>query len=158
MADENNKDDNNRKDEQDPYNFFKFAGPVEPEKDDKNKDKKPKRKFPFFAIIMAALAAFLLADVFFSPKEKGNQIDYSLFCTLIENGSIVEVEVGDSYIIGYGMQTSGNDSYNSSTGFKNRISGLASPNKNRPVYRSNAVLMEKLFVLMDSKGVTYRFI
>ncbi|MCQ2585313.1 MAG: ATP-dependent zinc metalloprotease FtsH [Treponema sp.] len=158
MADENNKDDNNRKDEQDPYNFFKFAGPVEPEKDDKNKDKKPKRKFPIFAIIMAVLAAFLLADVFFSPKEKGNQIDYSLFCTLIENGSIVEVEVGDSYIIGYGMQTSGNDSYNSSTGFKNRITGLAAPGKNRPVYRTNAVLMEKLFVLMDSKGVTYRFI
>jgi len=159
MADENNKDDNNKKDDQDPYNFFKFAGPTGPEKDDKNRDKKPKRKFPIFAVIMAAVAAFLLADVFLSPKDRGNTIDYSLFCTLIENGTIVEVEVGDSYIVGY-EKTSNSDELYNSQGQKTARSILsaASGKQNRKVYRTNAVLMEKLFVLMDSKGVTYRFI
>ncbi len=147
-----------RKDDQDPYNFFKFAGPVD-NKDDKDnqKDKKPKKKFPFFLALLIALALFFIADVVMSPKQ-GNNIDYSLFYTLIENGTIVEVEVGDGYIIGYGTPSAADENY-SPQSLKDRLSVLQSSAKqNRPVYRTNAILLEKLFSLMDEKNITYRFL
>ncbi|MCQ2596418.1 MAG: ATP-dependent zinc metalloprotease FtsH [Treponema sp.] len=172
MADENeqkpedlekepSKGENPKLDDQDPFNFFKFAGPSEPDngdkdKKDRNNGKKPKHKFPFFALILVAAAAFLLADIFMSPKE-GKTIDYSMFCTLVENGTIVEVEVGDSYIIGYGQLTKTDDNY-VTPGLKQRLPVFGTTQKNREVFRTNAVLMEKFFRLLDEKGVQYRFI
>ena len=155
---EDPKDEKNKKDEQDPYSFFKFAGPVEHKDGDDHKNKKPNKKFPFFAIVLAAIGIFMIVDMFFSPKE-GKNIDYSLFCTLIENGTIVEVEVGDSYVIGYGASVISDNAYNTQ-GFKNKLQLFSTPVQggSRQVFRSNAVLMEKLFRLMDEKGVTYRFI
>lgn len=149
---EDQTEDKKRPDEQDPYSFFKFAGPEEP-KDNKDPDgKKPKKRFPFFAVLLIAVAAFLIADVFMQPKS-GESMPYSDFCKLIEDGKIVEVKVGDSYIIGYGAPL-----VSEAADAKQKLFQLPPANKNRSEYRTNAVLMEKLFELMDAKGVKYEFI
>ena len=54
MADEKRENDNeNKGDENDPYKFFKFAGPVNND-DDKDKDKRNKKKpkISFFTILL----------------------------------------------------------------------------------------------------------
>ena len=51
MADEKRDDENKKNDENDPYKFFKFAGPSDNDKDDgKKRNDKKKPKIPFFTI------------------------------------------------------------------------------------------------------------
>ncbi|MCQ2575127.1 MAG: ATP-dependent zinc metalloprotease FtsH [Treponema sp.] len=101
MAENQNNDDKNKKDDDfDPYSFFKFGGPVDnKDNDNKPKDKKPK-KFPFFGILLIVLLAFAVIDVFMLSRSD-DLTDYSKFCQLIENGEIQYLEIGENYIVGY---------------------------------------------------------
>ena len=68
MSENDNKsplDDN--KNEKDPYDFFKFVGP---ENDEKNKPNKNngKRRFPFFGLLLLIFAVVAIVDVFVLAK------------------------------------------------------------------------------------------
>ena len=102
MADEKREDDNKKEDENDPYKFFKFAGPVNNDDDkDKKKDNRKKPRIPFFTILLILFCAFAVIDLFWSSKGD-NLIAYSDFRDMVQNGKIVRVEIGENYITGYG--------------------------------------------------------
>ena len=147
-------EDKKQEDENDPYKFFKFAGPEDNKNKNKNKGDKKKPKIPFFAVILIVLSIVTIADFLFLSKNDGNLIDYSEFREKIENGQIVSVEIGENYIIGYGpdLLKSSNSSEKGKQIFQpKRIhSGIQ--------YKTTAVLMQKFIDLLDEKGVEYKFI
>ena len=150
--DQNLNDDKQKKDENDPYNFFKFAGPREPEKDDKNNKDNKKKKFPFWGIFLIGLLIFTVFDLFFISKPN-YLIDYYEFHSKVENGQITYVEIGDSYLIGYGAPVEVADE-------KQKGYQLFQPEKKqyREEYKTAAVLMSNFIDLLDEKGVQYKFI
>ncbi len=147
-------EDKKQEDENDPYKFFKFAGPEDNKNKNKNKGDKKKPKIPFFAVILIVLSIVTIADFLFLSKNDGNLIDYSEFREKIENGQIVSVEIGENYIIGYGpdLLKSSNSSEKGKQIFQpKRIhSGIQ--------YKTTAVLMQKFIDLLDEKGIEYKFI
>lgn len=147
-------EDKKQDDENDPYKFFKFAGPEDNKNKNKNKGDKKKPKIPFFAVILIVLSIVTIADFLFLSKNDGNLIDYSEFREKIENGQIVSVEIGENYIIGYGpdLLKSSNSSEKGKQIFQpKRIhSGIQ--------YKTTAVLMQKFIDLLDEKGIEYKFI
>lgn len=155
MSNENKKpvkkDKDNNENEKDPYNFFKFVGP---EDDDDKKDKKGKRKrFPFWGLMIAVFLAFLVADMFLIGKSE-DLIDFSEFKALVENGQIVNVEIGDTYFVGYGPAEITDES-SSSKG----LSLFKVPSqKTRRTYKTVGVLMANFVELLDEKGVSYKFV
>ena len=62
MAENQNNEQKNNDDENDPYKFFKFAGPENNDKNDKNRD--GKKKIRFWPILLVTLLILALADVF----------------------------------------------------------------------------------------------
>ena len=80
---ENQTDDKKKDDENDPYKFFKFAGPEN--NNDKDKKNKKGKKFPFWPILLITLLAVVMAEFFLFPKQD-NLIDYSDFKAKIERG------------------------------------------------------------------------
>ena len=149
--DQNLKDDKQKDNENDPYNFFKFAGPKEPEKDDGNKNKK-KKGFPFIGILLIGLLVITFVDLLFLPKND-SLIDYSDFRSKVENGQITYVEIGENYIIGYSEPVSVPE--DQEKGLK-----LFSVDKKgyRQEYKTAAVLMQSFIDLLDEKGVQYKFV
>ena len=151
MSDEKREDDENKKDENDPYKFFKFAGPEK--KDDDNKDKKNKKKpkISFFTVLLILFCAFALIDIFFMSRND-DYIAYSDFRNMVENGQIVSVEIGENTIIGYSSASQGASS--SGKGIQ-----LFSPKTIRSgqQYKTSAVLMQSFIDLLDEKGIPYKF-
>ena len=149
--DQNLKDDKQKDNENDPYNFFKFAGPKEPEKDDGNKNKK-KKGFPFIGILLIGLLVITFVDLLFLPKND-SLIDYSDFRSKVENGQITYVEIGENYIIGYSEPVTVPE--DQEKGLK-----LFSVDKKgyRQEYKTAAVLMQSFIDLLDEKGVQYKFV
>ena len=151
MSDEKREDDENKKDENDPYKFFKFAGPEK--KDDDNKDKKNKKKpkISFFTVLLILFCAFALIDIFFMSRND-DYIAYSDFRNMVENGQIVSVEIGENTIIGYSSASQGASS--SGKGIQ-----LFSPKTLRSgqQYKTSAVLMQSFIDLLDEKGIPYKF-
>lgn len=140
------KDDFN--DNEDPYNFFKFAGP-ENDEDEQKDTKKP--HFPFWLILLAVLAALILIDIF-AVGRADNSIDYTDFRDKVEQGSIVFVEISDSSITGYGPVVS----VNSDDGKGIRL--FPSNEKRRATYKTTAPLMQSFIDLLDRLDVQYRFV
>ncbi len=101
MSNDSNKKPDN-KDEFDPYNFFKLSV----DEDDRKKDDGGKKgggpgKMPFWGILIAIVGIFGILNLLSTSSTEG-QIDFSEFRKLIEDGSIVRVEMEDSEFIGYG--------------------------------------------------------
>jgi len=155
MADENREnDDENKKDDNDPYKFFKFAGPVNNNDDDKDKKRnnKKKPKISFFTVLLIIFCAFAIIDIFFVSRND-DYIAYSEFRDKVANGQIVSVEIGENTIIGYGPAAqipSGN-----SKGMQ-FLSSRASMRSGQQ-YKTSAVLMQSFIDLLDQKGVPYKF-
>ena len=154
MADEKREDDKRNDDENDPYKFFKFAGPVKNDDDDKNKGKKngKKPRFSFFTILLILFCAFALIDIFFVSKSD-NLIPYSEFRDKVANGQIVSVEIGENYITGYGTVAQ-----LSNTSEKGIPLFAAKATRTGPQYKTAAVLMQSFIDLLDEKGVPYKFV
>ena len=154
MADEKREDDKRNDDENDPYKFFKFAGPVKNDDEDKNKGKKngKKPKFSFFTILLILFCAFALIDIFFVSKSD-NLIPYSEFRDKVANGQIVSVEIGENYITGYGTVAQ-----LSNTSEKGIPLFAAKATRTGPQYKTAAVLMQSFIDLLDEKGVPYKFV
>ncbi len=149
MSDKENKKPE-EKDDFDPYNFFKFEVP---ENNNKNKrNKKPKKSFPFLAVLLIVFAAVALANLLFVGKN-GSLIDFSDFKQKVEDGTIVYVEIADSYYLGYGPEiiTDASEKQKGLTLFK--VS-----EKTRAMYKTTGYPMNSFIELLDKKGVQYKFI
>ncbi|MCR5606772.1 MAG: ATP-dependent zinc metalloprotease FtsH [Treponema sp.] len=153
MSDKENPED------RDPYNFFKLS--TEPnDDDDKDKKDKKNRHLPFWGVLLIILGAVALLNIFIDSKPE-NLIDFSDFRAKIEAGEIVEVELGESYFVGYGPKMA---SSLSSTRPKDSLSWkelLRSSNiSNRAIYRTSSgnVLFEDFMKLLEEKNIDYRFV
>jgi len=148
----NKKTDDNKKDENDPFNFFKFAGPDNNgKKDDKNK----KPRIHIFPLILLTLLVVAFIDYFMIPKAD-NYIDYSVFRDKVASGEITYVEIGENVLVGYGQQPEADT--NKDSGQKG-IQLFLIPNV-RPAakqYKTTAVLLSNFIEMMEEKGVHYKF-
>ena len=161
MADinESKEDENKKKNDKDPYDFFK----LDPDSgDDGNRNKKP-FKFPFFTLMVAVVLTLAFVNMFLMQKPEEELIDFSVFKELIEDGTIVKVEMSENVFVGYGKEefsvTSSESSGSPSLGNLPWLRRPASvQNQNRKVYRTTGVLMAKFIEFLDEKGVQYKFV
>ena len=152
MAENQNFNNNDEKnDDNDPYKFFKFAGP-EDDKDKKTTKRRGDGKFPFWPILLVVLFGLAVMDMFVFSKSDG-LIDYSDFRAMVENGQIVSVEIGENYFVGYGPERV-SDSSSAPKG----LQIFQVTQKTGRVYKTAAVLMGSFIELLDSKGVRYKFV
>jgi len=144
------KDDN----KDDPYNFFKFAGPDNNDNKKKKDDDNNRSRFPLWALMLLVLAVLALVNMFVMSKPD-NLIDFSEFRSLIEDGKIVSVELGETYFTGYGPERA-LSSEQSAKGY------MLFPvqTRSRQEYKTLGVLglSEGLIELMNEKGVDYKFV
>ncbi len=138
MSDSGNK---NNKNEKDPFDFFKLSS--EPPKKGDPKGKLP--KVPFWAILLGILVITTLINVFFMTRTDST-IDFTQFKQLINNGQIVEVELGENYFTGYGP---GEKTEVSPSLFSTQAQG-------RAVYKTAAIWTEGFLEFLDQKGVVYK--
>lgn len=147
MAEEKKSaDKKNKKDEKDPFDFFKLSGDGEGEKNDAPSGP----RFPFWLIILAVVLIFGFLNVFTS-KNGENIIEFSEFRALVENGTIKEVELGETYFYGYVQQKSlvSNDE-----GARKNFPFSMAQGRN-PDFKSVGLLTEDFIRLLDSTGVKY---
>ena len=143
------EEEDKEKKDTDPYNFFKFAGPEEG--GDKNR-KNDKKRFPFWAVMLIVLLVLGLADFLFMGRSD-NAIKYSDFRKKVQDGEIESVEIGESYLIGYGPAII--DDIEKQKGIS---LFQANSQQKRKVYRTTAVLMSNFIDLLDEKNVEYKFV
>lgn len=141
-----------KKNENDPYDFFK----LQLDNDDNDfdpKNNKPKKGFPFFGILLTVAAVLFVFNLLFSTGSN-ELIDFSEFRNLVEQGQIVRVELGDRYFTGYTADANANIEQQKKIGF------LRPLNNPQPagIYRTSGVLMQSFIQLLDEKGVEYKFI
>lgn len=140
--------DDNKQNENDPYNFFKFSPKNDDNKDNKDSKNPKKPKIPTWGILLIAVAIIGLVNLLFMTKTENNSISFSEFKSLIEKGKIVAVELGDSYFIGY------DSSYAGST-ITPGVSSLFTTTKDEHVYRTGALLTEGFLQFLEENGVKY---
>ena len=148
MSDKND----DKKNENDPYDFFK----LQLDNDDNDfdpKNNKPKKGFPFFGILLTVAAVLFVFNLLFSTGSN-ELIDFSEFRNLVEQGQLVRVELGDRYFTGYTADANANIEQQKKIGF------LRPLNNPQPagIYRTSGVLMQSFIQLLDEKGVEYKFI
>ena len=151
MADEKRENNDNKQDENDPYKFFKFAGPEKKDDNDKDRKNRKKPKISFFTVLLILFCTFAIVDIFFMSRND-DYIAYSEFRDKVANGQIVSVEIGENTIIGYGPGVS--MSSDSDKGLR-----LFTPRTTRTgqQYKTSAVLMQSFIDLLDEKGIPYKF-
>ncbi len=151
MADEKRENNDNKQDENDPYKFFKFAGPEKKDDNDKDRKNRKKPKISFFTVLLILFCTFAIVDIFFM-SHNDDYIAYSEFRDKVANGQIVSVEIGENTIIGYGPGVS--MSSDSGKGLR-----LFTPRTTRTgqQYKTSAVLMQSFIDLLDEKGIPYKF-
>ena len=145
---ENIEPEKDKKDDFDPYDFFKLTGSEEPKKKNNNNNKK---RFPFWGVMFIILILLTAFEFLFTGKENSS-IEFSKFRTMVEEGQIVEVDIADNYYVGYGPVYTVEDT--DSKG----ISLFKIDNKKRATYRTAGFPMQTFIQLLDEKGVTYRFV
>ena len=148
MSDEK-KDD--KRNETDPYDFFKLIGD-----DDKNKNKKPnnKRGFPFFSIVLIVIAIVTIFQILNAPKDETN-IDFSEFRTLIEQKKIVRVEIAENSCVGYGPQVLVE---NTEDTISNKLFPMFSKSYTKDVYKTSSYILPNFIDFLNEQGVSYKFI
>ena len=159
MADTNEtkKDEEKKNFDKDPYNFFK----LDPDSgdDDQNRNRKP-FKFPFFTLMVAVVLALAFVNMFLMQKPE-TLIDFSEFKKLIDDGKIVQVEMGENVFIGYGPEEF-SVSAESEESLALKTFPILRRNQpqptNRKVYKTTGVLMAKFIEFLDEKGIQYKFV
>ncbi|MBP3709834.1 MAG: ATP-dependent zinc metalloprotease FtsH [Treponema sp.] len=135
----------------DPYNFFKLSGPENNDK--KRKDSNNgKPRFPIWGVLLTAFVVLLVANMFVMSKPE-DLINFSEFRSHIENGTIVFVELGDTYFIGYGPERATRTEQNT-RGYML----FPTQTRNRAEYKTVGRLSESFLNLLNEKGVEYKFI
>ncbi|MCQ2589921.1 MAG: ATP-dependent zinc metalloprotease FtsH [Treponema sp.] len=158
---ENDKKNNSSNDENDPFNFFKFPGP-DSSNGDKNKNNKPENghKIPFFVILIAVVGFFFLVQSLASVVKNEGFIEYSKFHELVENGTIVDVEINDSYLVGYEKATAADSSQSEKKGLQLFAVDAAGGTQKGKAYKAkaNIIVLPELTSLMEEKNVSYTFV
>ena len=144
MSDEKNDNDKKKKDN-DPYDFFKLVTDS-----DKNPKDNKKPKVPFWLVLLIGFAAIIFINLFFSSRPD-TTISFSEFKQLIIDGKIVRVELGQNYFTGYGTNAVP-QSYSKNDTLSNLLMSSASVEK----YQTAAILTEDFLKLLDEKGVDYK--
>lgn len=148
MSDENDK--NSKKDENDPYDFFRLSV------DDNDDGKKPKghKPFPFLALLAIVVGAVLIVNTLFSSKPT-DLIDFSEFRTLIQNGRITRVVMGETYFVGYGPESAA--SLDRTERWSPFFSSGVQETSGRQVFRTTGIWTNEFEKLLMEKGVEYKF-
>ncbi|MBQ0039655.1 MAG: ATP-dependent zinc metalloprotease FtsH [Treponema sp.] len=152
MSDRN--DDDKKKNENDPYDFFKLSIDDNDEKGDGPKNNKPPKRMPFWSVLLGIAAVLLALNFLFSSKPN-DLIDFSEFRNLVEQGQIVRVELGENYFTGYTADATSAREQQNKIGF---LRPLAGQNMQQGIYRTSGVLMQSFIQLLDEKGVEYKFV
>ena len=156
----NSKKSNSPDDENDPFNFFKFPGPDSNNKGDNNKNKKPENghKIPFFVILIAVIGFLFLIQSLSSSFRNEGFIEYSKFRSLVENGTIVNVEINDSYLIGYEKPTTVTNQTEKKGIQLFSVDSEQIQRGRAYKAKANIIVLPELTALMDEKGISYTFI
>lgn len=152
---EDRKDDE-KKNENDPYSFFKLdIDNGDDRNKDPNKPKKPQKGMPFWGILLVLFGILAVMNIFFSPKPD-NLIDFSEFRSLVEQGQIVRVELGENYFTGYSATATSVPANQKGFGFLK----AAKQSPSQGIYRTSTggVFMQSFIQLLDEKGVDYKFV
>ncbi len=146
---EQKKDDKkkNKKDENDQFDFFKLSG----DNDEKKDGPGGKPTFPFWLIIVTAILVLGFINIFSSSANE-KIIDFSEFRSLVQDGSIKEVELSESYFYGYRSVQS-----EQAEADKAPLPFFMKSGKN-PDYKTVGILFEDFIKLLDETGVHYKFI
>ena len=144
MSDEKNDNDKKKKDN-DPYDFFKLVT----DSDKTPKDGK-KPKVPLWLILIIGFSAIIFINLFFSSRPD-TTISFSEFKQLINDGKIVRVELGQNYFTGYGSNAVA-QGYSKNDTLSNLLMASGSVEK----YQTAAILTEDFLKLLDEKGVDYK--
>ncbi len=144
MSDEKNDNDKKKKDN-DPYDFFKLVT----DSDKTPKDGK-KPKVPLWLILIIGFSAIIFINLFFSSRPD-TTISFSEFKQLINDGKIVRVELGQNYFTGYGSNAVA-QTYSKNDTLSNLLMASGSVEK----YQTAAILTEDFLKLLDEKGVDYK--
>ncbi|MBP5520267.1 MAG: AAA family ATPase, partial [Treponema sp.] len=147
---ENQTENKKNDDENDPYKFFKFAGPEND--NDKNKNKKNgKKKMPFWPVLLFTLFVVAIAEVFFFSKPD-DLIDFSDFKEKIKTGEINTVAISDVYFIGYSDSV---EIQNENRGFKLFSIPAVKPVKQ---YKTAGIFSQSFLDLMEEYHVHYKYV
>ena len=138
-----NQDDKNRN-ENDPYDFFKFSPNTGNNKNGKNN----KPKFPTWAILLIVIAVISLLNIFLMSRNTDEIIPFSEFKELISSGVIKVVELGDTYFVGYTED-------NASAPIESGVVSSLITTKKANVYKTVGLLTENFLNFLDETGVTY---
>ena len=152
MAKDQNNLSSNNNDENDPYKFFKFAGPEHQK--NKNNNKKKNKGNPFFFILIAIITCVAIGSLFFNSKYD-DSIEFSEFRKKVESGQIVEVQIEQDTVTGYGpvISVPVTDSKGLSSLFK------SDSQVQRDIYKSSIIGVKDSFLeLLDEKNVRYKFV
>ena len=142
---ENKNDNDKRKNENDPFDFFKLSS--EPPKG--SGDKKP--KIPLWVLLSIGGTLILLLNMM-GVSRVDTSIPFSDFKQLIENGTIVSVELGQNYFIGYGAKSAESSQYSS----ENALSVLIRGANTTAEYKTVAIGSEDFLRFLDEHKVTYK--
>ena len=95
MSDSNDKNNkNDKKPNQDPFDFFKLS----PESGNKKGGGGKKgSSFPFWIIILIVVVAIGIINMILS-SQPDNLIPFSDFKAMIQNGQITRVDIGETYV------------------------------------------------------------
>lgn len=158
MAD-NKKTENKPEDENDPFNFFKFPGPdSNKKKNNKNRKNEDGPKVPFFLILLIAVGFLLILQTFSTSIRNEGFIEYSNFRALVENGTIVEVDINDSYLVGYEKAVAVEQTTQPKGVQLFSTEAQTSPKGRSYKTKANIIILPELTALMEQKGVTYNFV
>ena len=151
MAEDQNEEKKTQDDENDPYKFFKIAGPGNDDNKDKKNKNNGKKKIPFWPVLLITLFAVAMAEFFLFPKSD-DLIDYSDFKTKIETGEIKSVVISESYFIGYGaiIETD----IGGGKGLK--LFNVPSA-KSVAQYKTSAVLTQSFLDFLEENNCHYKF-
>lgn len=142
MAEEKkNSNEKKKKTEKDEFDFFKLSAD-----DDENHGHSPNSRFPFWLIILCTILILGFVRVF-SSGTNDSLVDFSEFRKFVENGTIKEVELSDSYFYGYTQENNGGDS-------RDLNMGIFSQGKH-PDFKTVGLLTEDFLKLLNEKGVKY---
>jgi len=143
------KDPNDKKDGNDPFDFFKLStDPVQGDKDDFNRP-----RFPVWLVVLAVVLGGVLFNWFFVLRSDA-AIDFSEFRHLIETGKIVRVELGETYFIGFGPGASSRQEQETSP--LSLLFSNAAPSQT--VYKTVGILTNDFLTLLDEKRITYKIV
>jgi cell division protease FtsH len=137
--DQNGKD---RKDPDDPFNFFKFSPDSDPDK----KGNLP--RIPMWGILLAVFALWAIFN-YFTVMKTDSSIPFSEFRQRVASGEIVRVELASPYFTGYTADPS------APVEKQPVFSLLPASRAQGKMYRTVGLPTEDFLRLLDAKGVVY---